>query len=72
MQLRRTLTHTRSGELTARRITRCASVGLDVFRGSRADLSPFYHNLLNGRSQVYDSKDREMSEWLKEHAWKLL
>jgi len=23
-----------------------------------------------GRLQVYDSKDGEMSEWLKEHAWK--
>jgi hypothetical protein len=24
------------------------------------------------RSQVVDSKDGEMSEWLKEHAWKLI
>jgi hypothetical protein len=23
-----------------------------------------------GRSQTVDSKDGEMSEWLKEHAWK--
>ena len=26
-------------------------------------------NLLHDRSQVVDSKDGEMSEWLKEHAW---
>ena len=34
------------------------------------DVSQFYHNSSNGRPQVYDSKDGEMSEWLKEHAWK--
>ena len=27
-------------------------------------------NVLPDRSQVVDSKDGEMSEWLKEHAWK--
>jgi hypothetical protein len=28
--------------------------------------------IVRNRSQVVDSKDGEMSEWLKEHAWKLL
>jgi len=27
---------------------------------------------LTGRSQVVDSKYGEMSEWLKEHAWKTI
>jgi hypothetical protein len=30
------------------------------------------NNQVRDGSQVVDSKDGEMSEWLKEHAWKLL
>ena len=56
-------------DLTARRMTRCASVGLDLPRGSRPDLSRFYHNRLSSRSQVYDSKDGEMLERSIRHAW---
>src|SRR5687768_5179200 len=31
---------------------------------------PTCDNLMSGRSQIVDSKDGEMSEWFKEHAWK--
>ena len=34
------------------------------------DVSQFELFLAAGMPQVYDSKDGEMSEWFKEHAWK--
>ena len=42
--LRSTLTHTRSSTYRREAITRCVSVNLDVHRGSKPDLSQFYHN----------------------------
>jgi hypothetical protein len=35
------------------------------------DLSQSRKIAMKARLQVYDSRDGEMSEWLKEHAWKL-
>ena len=34
------------------------------------DVSQFKQFLAPGSPQVYDSKDGEMGEWLKAHAWK--
>ena len=69
-QFRLTLMDTPFSELPARRITQSYAVDLDVLRGFWPDVSQFYHDLSQGRPQVYDSKDGEMSEWSIEHAWK--
>jgi hypothetical protein len=42
--LPRASTHTRSGTWPSRTTTRCASVNLDVLRGSEPDVSQSYHN----------------------------
>jgi hypothetical protein len=40
--------------------------------GKTRNSRPTCDNLLSDRSQIVDSKCGEMSEWLKEHAWKLV
>jgi hypothetical protein len=49
----------------------CCKLLIPSLMEERWELKEGLRYTVPGRPQVVDSKDGEMSEWLKEHAWKL-